>query len=138
MNKHDYICKMTETVASKSSCDRAHVGAIFITEDFEIITTGYNGAPKGMKHCDEIGHLFDANGKCIRCVHAEQNAIIQAAKHGVSLKNSILYVTHYPCQICQKMLLNLGIKEIRYKEYYVPTQDFLKESKLEVKQWQNY
>lgn len=135
MNKHEYICKMTETVASKSTCDRAKVGAIFITQEYEIITTGYNGAPRGLVHCDEQNHLLDKNGRCIRAVHAEQNAIIQAAKHGVSLKNSILYVTHYPCQICQKMLINLGIKEIRYKEYYKPDHDWIKSTTIEAKPW---
>jgi dCMP deaminase len=135
MNKHEYICKITEVVAAKSTCDRANVGAVFISPDYEILSTGYNGAPKGLIHCDEVGHLLDKNGKCIRTTHAEQNAIIQAAKSGVSLKGSVLYVTHYPCQICQKMLINLGVIAIRYKVFYEPSHDFLKSTKIEVKTW---
>jgi dCMP deaminase len=117
MSKHEYICKVCEVVASKSTCDRANVGAIFINEDYEIISTGYNGSPKGFIHCSEAGHIM-VNNHCERTIHAEINAIIQAAKRGTALKNSILYVTHFPCERCSMVLANLGIKEIHVKNIY--------------------
>ncbi len=113
MNKHQYICKITEVVASKSTCPRDKVGAVFVNEDFEILATGYNGAPRGIQHCQH-----DKEAPCLEAIHAEQNAIIQAAKRGTALKGSILYCTRTPCKACAMMLANLGIKEIRFKEVY--------------------
>ncbi len=107
---------ITFQVALRSTCDRARVGAI-IVKDRRILTTGYNGAPAGLPHCDEIGHLM-IGGHCVRTLHAEQNAIIQAAYHGVSVADSTIYVTHQPCLTCAKMIINAGIKRVVYAGHY--------------------
>ena len=112
----DYFMDITFQVARRSTCDRARVGAT-IVKDKRILTTGYNGAPAGLPHCDEIGHLMIA-GHCVRTLHAEQNAIIQAALHGVSVAGSTLYVTHQPCLTCAKMIINAGIKRVVYAGQY--------------------
>jgi len=117
MNKHEYICKITEVVASKSTCNRAIVGAVFVNEDFEVRATGYNGAPRGFKDCGEIGHLIE-NEHCVRTIHAEQNAIIQAAKNGTRLQGTILYSTYSPCYTCAKMIANLRIRKVMFKKLY--------------------
>jgi dCMP deaminase len=117
VNKHEYISQITEVVASKATCNRAMVGAVFVNDDYEILSTGYNGAPRGMNHCGGDDHLMD-NGHCVRTVHAEMNAIVQAAKRGTALRGSILYCTHTPCFICAKLLINLGVKEIRAREFF--------------------
>lgn len=112
----DYFMSITFQVALRSTCDRAHVGAT-IVKDRRILTTGYNGAPAGLPHCDEIGHLMIA-GHCVRTLHAEQNAIIQAAYHGVSVAGGTIYVTHQPCLTCAKMIINAGIKRVVYAGHY--------------------
>jgi dCMP deaminase len=114
MTKHEYICEITLTASRKATCDRARVGCVIVNWDYEIITTGYNGSPRGLPSCDELGHLLES-GHCVRTVHAEQNAIVQAAKHGVSVQGCILYTTHSPCPICAKMIVNAGITEVRYR-----------------------
>jgi dCMP deaminase len=103
-------------VSKRSTCDRMRVGAVLV-KDKRILTTGYNGSPAGLPHCDEVGHLM-VDGHCIRTLHAEQNAIIQAALHGVGIDGSVLYVTHQPCVNCAKMLINAGIKRIVYVGNY--------------------
>lgn len=103
-------------VAKRSTCDRANVGAI-IVKDRRILTTGYNGSPAGLPHCDDIGHLM-VEGHCVRTLHAEQNAIIQAAYHGVSVQESTLYVTHQPCLNCAKMIINAGIRRVVFAGAY--------------------
>jgi len=88
-----------------------------IVRDKRILTTGYNGSPSGMPHCDDVGCLIrivDGRESCQRTLHAEQNAIIQAAYHGVSVRDSILYCTHQPCLLCTKMIMNAGIEKVRY------------------------
>ncbi len=128
MNKWDKrFMELTEKVAEWSSCyqDNRHVGAI-IVKDKRILTTGYNGAPSGIKSCVERGEcmrkkLNIASGtrhELCYAVHAEQNAIIQAARLGISLEGATLYCTHQPCVICAKMIINSGIKRIVYKEGY--------------------
>ena len=112
----DYFMDITFQVPTRSTCDRAHVGSI-IVKDRRILTTGYNGAPAGLAHCDEIGHLMIA-GHCVRTLHAEQNAIIQAALHGVSVAGGTLYVTHQPCLTCAKMIINAGIQRVVYAGHY--------------------
>jgi dCMP deaminase len=93
-----------------------------IVRDKRILTTGYNGAPSGMPHCDDVGCLIrvvDGRESCQRTLHAEQNAIIQAAYHGVSVRrDSVLYCTHQPCLLCVKMIMNAGIEEVRYAGGY--------------------
>ena len=113
----NYFMGITFQVAKRGTCDRARVGAI-IVKDRRILTTGYNGSPAGLPHCDEIGHLM-VSGHCVRTLHAEQNAILQAALHGVSVADSTLYVTHQPCLNCAKMIINAGIRRVVYAGQYV-------------------
>lgn len=115
---------ITSLVAQRATCLRRQVGAIFV-RDKRIITTGYNGAPTQVRHCRVVGCLREKlsvpsgeRHELCRGLHAEQNGIIQAALHGVSLKGTVLYCTNQPCSICSKMLINTGIVEIVYKEGY--------------------
>lgn len=130
-------------VASRSTCLRRQVGAV-IVKDKNVLATGYNGTPKGISHCDRQGCLREKLGvpsgerhELCRGLHAEQNAIIQAAKHGVNITAGTLYCTNAPCVICAKMLINAGLKKIVYLEGY-PDQlatDLLRESALEIEQY---
>ena len=112
----DYFLKIVSVVAERSTCRRHHIGAVAV-RDKHILTTGYNGAPSGLKDCLELGCLRDElnipsgeRHEICRGVHAEQNVIIQAALHGISLEGSIIYATHTPCNLCAKMLVNTKIK----------------------------
>jgi dCMP deaminase len=107
---------ITFQVAKRSTCDRARVGAV-IVKDKRILTTGYNGSPAGLPHCDDVGHLM-VGGHCVRTLHAEQNAIIQAALHGVSVAGGTIYVTHQPCLTCAKMIINAGLRRVVYAGVY--------------------
>jgi dCMP deaminase len=108
--------QITFEVAKRSTCPRAAVGAV-IVRDKRILTTGYNGSPAGLPHCTEAGCLM-VNGHCVRTLHAEQNAIIQGALHGVDVSHSTIYVTHQPCLICAKMIINAGIERVVYAGHY--------------------
>ena len=112
----EYFMKIALQVASRSTCDRKHIGAV-IVRDKTILSTGYNGSIRGLAHCDEEGHMME-NGHCVRTVHAEANAIAQAAKNGVNLNDSEIYITASPCWTCFKLLANSGIKAIIYGEFY--------------------
>ena len=107
---------MARKVAERSTCDRAHVGCVLV-RDNRVLATGYNGSVSGMPHCDDIGHNV-VNGHCKRTIHAEINAIIQCALHGVSSKGAIVYVTHYPCYDCAKALVNAGVLVVNYEQTY--------------------
>jgi len=116
--------EITRLVASRSTCLRRQVGAV-IVKDKKILTTGYNGAPSGLAHCLDVGCLRDKLGipsgqrhELCRGLHAEQNAIIQAAYHGVSIKGATLYCTNLPCIICTKMIINAGITRVVYEQGY--------------------
>jgi dCMP deaminase len=111
-----YFLNIAREVAQRSTCERAQVGAV-IVRDKRILTTGYNGSPRGLPHCTEVGCLMD-NGHCVRTLHAEQNAIIQAALHGVITEGATIYVTHQPCFNCAKTIINAGISEIVYDREY--------------------
>ena len=111
-----YFMKIAHDVALRSTCDRAYVGAVLVREK-RILTTGFNGSPAGLPHCDEEGHLL-VEGHCVRTIHAEQNAIIQAALHGVSTKGATCYVTHFPFLICAKALINAGVVRIVFDNQY--------------------
>jgi dCMP deaminase len=111
-----YFLRIAQVVGERSTCDRAHVGCVLVVEK-RILTAGYNGSPKGQEHCDDVGHLL-VDGHCVRTIHAETNAIIQAALHGVSTKGSTCYVTHYPCINCTKALINAGITRLVYDTAY--------------------
>lgn len=111
-----YFMNIAKEVATRSTCDRKYVGAVIVREK-TILSTGYNGSIKGLPHCDEAGHEM-VDGHCVRTTHAEANAIVQAAKNGVEIKNSAIYVTASPCYNCFKLIANAGIKTIYYGEFY--------------------
>jgi dCMP deaminase len=122
-----YFMDIALLVAKRSTCLRRLVGAV-IVKDKRVLATGYNGAPSGIKHCAETGCLREqlnvASGErheLCRGIHAEQNAIIQAALHGVSIKGATLFCTNLPCSICAKMIINAGIKKIYYHAGYADT-----------------
>lgn len=102
--------------ATRSTCPRKHVGAV-IVRDRTILSTGYNGSIRGAPHCDEVGCLIE-NGHCVRTVHAEANALIQAARHGIRLEEAEIYVTASPCFNCFKLIANAGIRTVYYGEFY--------------------
>jgi dCMP deaminase len=103
-------------VATRSTCDRKHVGAV-IVRDKMILTTGYNGSIRGLPHCDDEGHMME-DGHCVRTVHAEANAIAQAARNGVRLDQSDIYVRASPCFGCFKLIANAGLRRIVFGEFY--------------------
>lgn len=136
----DYFMEIAEVVKQRSTCLRRQVGAV-IVKDKQILTTGYNGAPKSLKHCKEIGckreQMKIPSGQrheLCRALHAEQNAIIQAAYNGINISNSTLYVTTKPCVLCAKMCINAGIKKIIYKGNYPDelSDEILKEANIEM------
>lgn len=108
--------QIAATVATRATCDRKHVGAV-IVRDRSILATGYNGSIRGLEHCDEVGHMIE-DGHCVRTIHAEANAVIQAARHGVSIDGATIYVTASPCWACFRMLANAGIRRIVFGEFY--------------------
>lgn len=113
---HSYFMNIAAQVATRSTCDRKHIGAV-IVRDKTILSTGYNGSIRNAPHCDEVGHDME-NEHCVRTVHAEANAVTQAARHGVMIDNSELYVTASPCLTCFKLVANAGIRVVYYKEFY--------------------
>ena len=121
----EYFMEITDLVATRATCLRRKVGAI-IVKDRRILATGYNGPPKGVPHCDELGGCIreklgipsGERQELSRAVHAEQNAIIQAAKMGTNIDGATLYTTNHPCFICAKMLINAGVKKIVFREGY--------------------
>ncbi len=123
-SKDVYFAEIADLVSSRSTCLRNQVGAVIVKES-QILSTGYNGAPKGLPHCEDVGCIRQKlavkpteRHELCRGLHAEQNAIIQAAYHGVSVREGIMYCTTRPCSICTKMLINAGIVEIIYIEEY--------------------
>ncbi|MDD1765656.1 MAG: cytidine/deoxycytidylate deaminase family protein [Methanomassiliicoccales archaeon] len=134
---------MAELVGTRSTCLRRQVGAVVVKEK-RVLTTGYNGAPKGLSHCGELGCIREQNQiesgtrhELCRGVHAEQNAVIQAAYFGVSIKDAAMYTTNFPCVLCSKIIVNAGIKEVVYKDQYVDklSVDILNESKVVVRRY---
>ena len=121
----EYFMGMAELTAKRSTCLRRHVGAV-IVKDRHIIATGYNGAPRGVAHCSEIGGCLreemnipsGERHELCRALHAEQNAIIQAATLGQSIEDGDIYITNQPCVICAKMIINAGIKRIVVRDGY--------------------
>jgi dCMP deaminase len=121
---NEYFMSIAELVATRSTCLRRHVGAVLV-KDRRVLATGYNGAPAGIRHCEETGCIrlktsvpSGQRHELCRGLHAEQNAIIQAAYHGISIAGSSLYCTDQPCVICSKMLINAGIIEIFFLNPY--------------------
>jgi len=136
---------IAQMVSTRSTCLRRKVGAVLV-KDRRIISTGYNGPPSGLKHPEEVGCLREKLGvpsgerhELCRGLHAEQNAIIQAALHGVSTKGSVLYCTHCPCSLCVKMLINAGIVKVIYREGYPDwlAKEIAKEARLPLVQFEN-
>ncbi len=124
-NWHEYFMKITRSVAERSTCPRAAVGAV-IVKNRSILSTGYNGAPSGQKHCTEVGCLVyesknpfgETEKNCYRTTHAEMNAVIQAAKNGTAISGADIYITHSPCYHCLKALINAGIRNIYIETPY--------------------
>jgi dCMP deaminase len=112
----EYFMAIAREVATRSTCDRKHVGAV-IVRDKMILTTGYNGSIRGLGHCDDDGHMME-DGHCVRTVHAEANAIVQAARNGVRLDQGSIYVTASPCFGCFKLIANSGLSRIVFGEFY--------------------
>ena len=135
-----YFMAIAKLAATRSTCLRRQVGAV-IVRDKKILSTGYNGAPKELKHCLDIGCLREKLGipsgerhELCRAAHAEQNAIVQAASFGVPIKNSIMYSTTHPCIMCTKLIINAGIKKIIIEDGYPDelAKDMLKEAKIKI------
>lgn len=126
----EYFIELTRTVASRSTCDRGRSGCVIVKEK-RILTTGYVGSPPGMPHCDQVGHLLrkviDEDGQvrqhCMRTIHAEENAIIQAAKFGTSLQGSTLYCKMEPCRSCAMSIVAAGIKKVVCEKRYHAAMD---------------
>ncbi|MCP4901972.1 MAG: dCMP deaminase family protein [bacterium] len=111
-----YFLNLATQAATRSTCSRKHVGAV-IVRDKTVLSTGYNGSVRGAPHCTEAGCLME-NSHCIRTVHAEANALIQAARHGIRLEDAQIYVTASPCFNCFKLIVNAGIRIIFFGEFY--------------------
>ena len=120
-----YFMTITQQVAERSTCTRAKVGAVIVREK-NILATGYNGAPAGLPHCTDVGCLVytshtpsgEVEENCFRTIHAEINAIAQAAKNGASIRDADIYITHTPCIHCLKVLINTGIRRVFYEHEY--------------------
>lgn len=140
INWDEYFMKFAELASQRSTC-RRQVGAVIVKDNL-VISTGYNGAPKGIKHCSEIGGCIrvlnniksGTHQEICRAVHAEQNAIIQAAVKGDSIKDGTLYTNTYPCSICARMIINAEIKRIVYKGDYEDqlSKELLEEANIEI------
>ena len=139
----EYFMDIAKLVAKRSTCLRRQVGAV-IVKDKNILATGYNGTPSGITHCSETGCLREQlkipsgeRHELCRGLHAEQNVIVQAAKHGINIDGSTLYCTNSPCIICSKMIINAGIKEIVYLEGYpdILSKDILAESGIDFRSY---
>ncbi len=137
----EYFLEVAALVSKRATCLRRRVGAVLV-KDKKILATGYNGAPSGLKHCIDIGCLREKlkipsgqRHELCRGLHAEQNVLLQAALHGISTKESILYITNQPCIICVKMLINGGIKEIVTSGDYPDklARDFLEEARIKIR-----
>ncbi|MDQ1277111.1 MAG: dCMP deaminase [Thermodesulfobacteriota bacterium] len=138
----EYFMNIAGLVARRSTCIRRQVGAVLV-RDRRVLATGYNGAPTGLRHCLDLGCLRQQHSipsgerhELCRGLHAEQNAIIQAALHGVSVKDAVLYCTNHPCIICAKMIINAGIRSVLIQDRYRDTmaEDILQEAGVEVRQ----
>lgn len=137
----EYFLQVADLVSKRSTCMRRNVGAV-VVKDKRILSTGYNGAPSGLVHCDKIGCIREKmkipsgqRHELCRGLHAEQNALLQAALYGISVKGASLYITNQPCSICAKMIINAGINEIVITDGYPDelAKSFFKEAKINVR-----
>ena len=124
----EYFMNIAREVATRSTCSRKHVGAV-IVRDRTILSTGYNGSVRGLPHCDDAGHMME-DGHCVRTLHAEANAIIQAAKNGTRIDGAAIYVTASPCWSCFKTIANAGLQKIFFGEFYRDQRIFEMSSEL--------
>jgi dCMP deaminase len=128
----DYFMEICRTVAKRATCDRGRSGCV-ITKDNRILVTGYVGSPAGLPHCDDVGHKFKklvhedgtVTNHCMRTVHAEQNAICQAAKNGISISGGTLYCKMTPCRTCAMLIINCGIRRVVAEKRYHDSEDSL-------------
>ncbi|MBD3363377.1 cell division protein DedD [Candidatus Dojkabacteria bacterium] len=138
----EYFMDIMEEVAKRATCDRGRSGCV-IVKNKQILTTGYVGAPRGLPHCDEVGHeiheVINLDGSkskhCIRTTHAEQNAIVQAARVGISIDGATLYCRMEPCYVCAKMIVNAGIKRVVCQRRYhraQRTREIFKQGRIEM------
>lgn len=127
-----FFIRIAREVATRATCDRKHVGCLLVKNN-HILATGYNGSIPGQPHCNEAGHIV-VNGACLRTTHAEQNAITQAAKYGISVDGATAYVTCEPCWTCFKLLLTCNIKRIVFCDSYNSEDKILKEEKVTILQ----
>lgn len=136
----EYFMAIAKLASTRSTCLRRQVGAV-IVKDKKILATGYNGAPQGLPHCLDIGCLREKLGipsgerhELCRATHAEQNAIVQAAMFGLSIKDSIIYSTTHPCILCTKLIINAGIKKIIIEDSYPDemSEEMLRQAKVEI------
>ena len=118
--------EICDVVAQRSTCDRKHVGAVLV-KDNHIIATGYNGSISGLEHCDDVGHDMES-GHCLRTIHAEVNAICQAAKLGIETKGAVLYCNTLPCWNCFKTIIGAGVSKIVYRDEYGGSKGRVKEA----------
>jgi dCMP deaminase len=125
-----YFMDIARQVATRATCDRKHVGALLV-RDRTILSTGYNGSIRGLPHCDEVGHMME-NGHCVATVHAEANAILQAARNGVRIDGASIYTTASPCWPCFKLIANSGCVRIVYGEFYRDQRIFDYAGRLEI------
>ena len=138
----EYFIDLVDEIAKRATCDRGKSGAIIVKEK-RILCTGYVGTPPGFPHCDEVGHLLkkviDEDGTvrqhCVRTIHAEQNAISQAARYGIPLEGTTLYCTMEPCRVCAMLIISVGIKKVVVKRRYhaaQETRDLFKQANLDM------
>jgi dCMP deaminase len=121
----EYFMEIANTVAKRATCDRGRAGCV-VVKDKQILVTGYVGSPKGLPHCDDVGHLMKkvihedghVSQHCVRTIHAEQNAITQAARFGIALDGSTMYVKMTPCRTCAMLIINTGIKRVVCEKKY--------------------
>lgn len=138
MNKWAYIIEICKVVKEKSDCERKKIGAVFVNHEFEILATGYNNPPSGFafSHCDGQKTCLNDQGHCTRTIHAEQNAIVQAAKRGVALRDSMMFCNYSPCVVCAKLLVNLKIRGICYDlDYDVEGLSILRKANIDIGRW---
>lgn len=139
----EYFMEITRAVAKRATCDRGRSGCV-IARDKQILVTGYVGSPKGLPHCDEVGHQMKSmvhedghqSQHCVRTTHAEQNAICQAAKLGISINGSTLYCKMTPCSVCAKMIINSGVKKVFCEKRYhagAESEEMFKIAGIEIK-----
>mgnify|MGYP000844627040 CR=1 FL=1 len=141
----EYFMQVAQVVATRSTCLRRNIGAV-IVRDKRILATGYNGAPTGLKHCAEVGCLKDRlnvpsgeRQELCRALHAEQNAIVQAARYGAVIEGASIYSTTEPCSMCAKMIINAGIRRVVYRDPYPDalSRDLLSEAGVAVEKFPN-